>query len=51
MAYQEKYGGYGTNDDECGFDYLVDVSQMELGEHSILVQLLDEKIKLYLKKI
>lgn len=21
MAYQEKYGGYGTNDDECGFDY------------------------------
>ena len=45
MAYQEKYGGYGTNDDECGFDYFVDVSQMELGEHSILVQLLDEKDK------
>ena len=29
MAYQEKYGGYGTNEDECGFDYFVDVSQME----------------------
>lgn len=51
MAYQEKYGGYGTNNDECGFDYFVDVNQMKLGEHSILVQLLDEKIKLYLKKI
>ena len=38
MAYQEKYGGYGTNDDECGFDYFVDVSQMELGEHSIQQQ-------------
>ncbi len=50
MAYQEKYGGYGTNDDECGFDYLVDVSQMELGEHSILVQLLDEKDKVISEK-
>lgn len=50
MAYQEKYGGYGTNDDECGFDYFVDVSQMELGEHSILVQLLDEKDKVISEK-
>ena len=50
MAYQEKYGGYGTNDDECGFDYFVNVSQMELGEHSILVQLLDEKDKVISEK-
>ena len=50
MAYQEKYGGYGTNDDECGFDYFVDVSQMGLGEHSILVQLLDEKDKVISEK-
>ena len=50
MAYQEKYGGYGTNNDECGFDYFVDVNQMKLGEHSILVQLLDEKDKVISEK-
>lgn len=50
MAYQEKYGGYGTNEDECGFDYFVDISHMELGEHSILVQLLDEKDKVISEK-
>ena len=33
-----------------GFDYFVDVSQMELGEHSILVQLLDEKDKVISEK-
>ena len=50
MAYQEKYGGYGTNDDECGFDYFVDITQQELGEHSINVQLLDEKDKVISEK-
>ena len=50
MAYQEKYGGYGTNNDECGFDYFVDVNQMKLGEHSILVQFLDEKDKVISEK-
>ena len=32
------------------FDYFGDVSQMELGEHSILVQLLDEKDKVISEK-
>ena len=50
MAYQEKYGGYGTNDDECGFDYFVDASQIGIGEHSILVQLFDEKDKIIASK-
>ena len=48
--YHAWFCGYGTNDDECGFDYFVDVSQMELGEHSILVQLLDEKDKVISEK-
>ena len=44
------YGGFGTNDDECGVDYFVDVSQMVLGELSILVHLLDEKDKVISEK-
>lgn len=43
MAYQEKYGGYGTNDDECGFTHIVDITDCELGEHMIEVKLLDDK--------
>ena len=43
MAYQEKYGGYGTNDDECGFTYVVDMNGHEMGEHLIIAQLIDNK--------
>lgn len=43
MAYQEKFGGYGTNDDDCGFDYFIDIRDAELGEHVIDVKLLDDK--------
>lgn len=50
MAYQEKYGGYGTNDDDCGFDYFVDISNAEMGEHSICVQLLDDNNKVISEK-
>ncbi len=50
MAYQEKYGGYATNDDDCGFTYYVDTENCELGEHSIRVQLLDEKDKIIAAK-
>lgn len=50
MAYQEKYGGYGTNDDECGFDYFVDLRQTDLGEHTIIIQLLDENDKVISEK-
>ena len=50
MAYQEQYGGYGTNDDECGFDYFVETNNLSLGEHKILVQLLDNKNKIISEK-
>ena len=50
MAYQEKYGGYGTNEDECGFDYFIDISNTVEGEHIINVQLLDENNKIISEK-
>ena len=50
MAYQEKYGGYATNDDECGFDYFVSLDNVTLGEHEIVVQLLDDKNQMIAEK-
>ena len=50
MAYQEKYGGYGTNDDECGFTYVVDMNDCEIGEHLITAQLIDNKGNIISKK-
>lgn len=50
MAYQEQYGGYGTNDDECGFDYFVETNNLSKGEHKILVQLIDDKGKIISEK-
>lgn len=50
MAYQEQYGGYGTNDDECGFDYFVETATLSYGEHKILVQLVDNNGKVISEK-
>lgn len=50
MAYQEQYGGYGTNDDECGFDYFVETANLLDGEHKILVQLFDDRGKVISEK-
>lgn len=50
MAYQEQYGGYGTNDDECGFDYFVETAALSYGEHKILVQLVDNNGKVISEK-
>lgn len=50
MAYQEQYGGYGTNDDECGFTYVVDLNNQKLGEHSIILELIDENGKVITEK-
>lgn len=43
MIYQDKFGGYATNDDDCGFNYYVDLHGVELGEHQVLMQLLNDK--------
>ena len=50
MAYQEKYGGYGTNEDECGFTYVVDIDDCKIGEHLIVAQLIDNKGKIISQK-
>lgn len=50
MAYQEQYGGYGTNDDECGFKCFIDTDGLSEGEHSIKVKLLDEKSRVITDK-
>lgn len=42
MTYQEKYGGYATNDDDCGFDYIVSTKELDYGEHNISIQLVDD---------
>ena len=42
MAYQERMA-YGTNEDECGFTYIVDIDNCDIGEHLIVAQLIDSK--------
>lgn len=50
MAYQEQYGGYGTNSDDCGFQFIINTSDLSLGEHNITVQLLDDKNRIIAQK-
>lgn len=50
MAYQEKYGGYATNEDECGFNCIVDLAEISNGEHEIKVKLYDDKNKIIAEK-
>lgn len=46
MAYEEQYGGYATNDeDTVGFDANFDLTGLDLGEHEIVVSILDENDK------
>ena len=50
MAYQEKYGGYATNEDECGFNCIVDLAEINMGDHEIKVVLYDDKNEIIAEK-
>lgn len=50
MNFQEQYGGYATNDDNCGFNYRISINDINRGEHKILVQLLDNNNKVIAEK-
>lgn len=43
MAYQDKYGGYGTNEDDCGYEFVIDLETYDYGEHNIVLTLYDNK--------